>query len=247
MELKQYMKIIQKKLWLIAAIVLIACLGTAVKSFYFTTPIYEANAKLIVNQTVQNNELTVGAVQTNVMLINSYKEIIQSAAIMDKVIEQHPEFELTREQLASNITVSSANNSQVMNLSYTDASYEKAANIVNAVSNVFKEQIPTIMKIDNVTILNEANVNDTANPINISPIMNILIGFVVALMMALGLVFLLDYLDDTIKSEAELEEALGIPMLALVTKMNKEDLTPKHKETVSQKKVGESKYATINQ
>ncbi|WP_233354717.1 Wzz/FepE/Etk N-terminal domain-containing protein [Paenibacillus sp. JZ16] len=50
MELKQYFRIVQRKWWLIAVIVVIAMVATAVKSFYFTTPIYAANAKLIVNQ-----------------------------------------------------------------------------------------------------------------------------------------------------------------------------------------------------
>jgi len=251
MELKQYFGIVLKKWWLILAIVVIAIAATGVKSFYFTTPIYSANAKLIVNQSAMAGEgatLNTGTIQTSIFLINSYKEIIRSSTIMNKVVEQFPELGVTSNQLSSMISVSSANNSQVMNLVYQDTSYAKAAAIVNAVSTVFKEQIPNIMNVDNITILSEADTTASPGPINFNPIMNILISLVVSLMLAIGLVFLLDYLDDTLKTEAEIVGILDVSVLAVVGKINKGDLkTSRRKVALQNQKVGESKYASINQ
>lgn len=243
MELKQYLKIIRKKLWLITAIVIVICMGTFIKSFYFTTPIYQANAKLIVNQTIMNDGLSVlnpGSIQTNIMLINSYKEIIKSTAILKKVIEKYPELTVT----PARISVTSANNSQIMDLTYSDESYENAAKSVNAISNVFKEQIPLIMKVDNVTILNEA-VESAINVQKEFPLMDLIISFVISLMLGLGVIFLLDYLDNTYKSETELEEDLGLPVLASVTKIKKVDR--KKRKSSETHKVGEGTYASINQ
>ncbi|XEC95502.1 YveK family protein [Paenibacillus tarimensis] len=251
MELKQYFNIVLRKWWLIASIVIIACLGAGIKSIYFTTPIYQANAKIIVNQPLQvDGTATVNqsAIQTNLLLINSYKEIIRSAAIMNKVAEQYPELDTTPAQLAANISVSSANQSQVMNLTFLDNSYEGAAKAVNAIASVFKEQIPSIMKIDNVTILNEAIVDARANPVNINPAMNIVISFVVSLMLALGLVFLLDYLDNTFRKADDVESELGLPVLAVVLKISKTDRKPGKSSTHSKNKgIGEGKYATLSQ
>ena len=250
MELKQYFRVLQKKWWLIATIVIIAITAAGVKSYFFTTPIYAANAKLIVNQASGNGDSSLNAstIQTSIYLINSYKEIIQSSAIMNKVVEQYPNLGETAWQLSANISVTSANNSQVMNLIYQDTSYVKAAEIVNAISEVFKEQIPHIMNVDNITILSEADMAAKPAPINFNPIMNLLISFVVSLMLAIGLVFLLDYLDDTMKSEADITEILEVPVLAVVGKMSKGDLNNSERMKASQKsKVGESQYATINQ
>lgn len=251
MELKEYAKIITKKWWLILGIVIIVVAITGIKNYLFTTPIYSANAKLIVNQSSSegtNAAPSVGTVQTSIYLINSYKEIIKSAAIMNKVVEQFPDLGASAVKISSGISVTSANNSQVMNLTYQDQSYEKAANIVNAVSKVFQEQIPLIMKIDNITILTEADTTANPYPINLNPIMNIFISLIVSLILSIGLVLLLEYLDDTLKTESELMEILDIPVLAVVGKISKEDLKAARKKSLSQKQqVGDSQYATINQ
>lgn len=249
MELKEYMNIIRKRLWLIAAIVIVACLGAGVKTF-MTTPLYNAEAKLIVNQTYDRQGtamLDYSLIQTNVMVISSYTEVIKSSAIMDKVVAAYPDLGLTSQQLASMISVSSANDSQVMNLSVQDTSYEQAAKTVNAVAKIFERQIPSIMNVDNVTILSEAPLEANAAPININPVMSILISFVVGLMLAVGLVFLLEYLDDTYKSEAELERELGLPVLAVIARIKKDDVKSSQPAITTQQQVGESSYATFNQ
>lgn len=250
MELKQYFGIVLKKWWLIVIIVIVAMAATGVKSYLLTTPVYAANAKLIVNQSSGEGAGTLNAstIQTSIFLINSYKEIIKSSAIMNKVVEKYPDLGENAGPLAAKISVTSANNSQVMNLVYQDTSYVKAATVVNAVSEVFKEQIPHIMNVDNITILSEADTSASPAPININPIMNILISFVVSLMLAIGLVFLLDYLDDTLKTEREIAEVLDVPVLAVVGKYAKGEMKKSWRIKSAQKsKVGENQYATINQ
>lgn len=249
MELKEYINIIRKRLWLIAVIVIVVCLGAGIKT-YTTAPIYNAVAKLIVNQTYdrQGTEMMdYSLIQTNIKVISSYSEVIRSSAILDKVVAAYPDLELTSQQLASMITVSSANDSQVMNIIVQSDSYEKAAKTVNAVARIFESQIPSIMKVDNVTILDQAPLEASVAPININPVMNILISFVIGLMLSIGLVFLLEYLDDTFKSETELERELGLPVIAVITKIRKDDVKSYSSLTTSQQQVGESSYATLNQ
>jgi Capsular polysaccharide biosynthesis protein len=250
-ELKQYLQIIMKKWWLIVAIVIIAVAATGMKSYFFTTPIYQAKATLIVNQSPQQagvEALNLGLLQSNVMLINSYKKIIESAFIMEKVVEQNPSLGISADQLSQRVKVTSASESQVMEILYTDSSYKQAAQIVNAISEIFKDQIPRIMQIDNVTILDKAGESDLPDPVNNSPLLNMLISFIVSCMLAVGIIFLLDYLDDTIKSETEMLQTLETPVLAMIDKISKHDLKIKKKPTVKMnKELGEGTYATLNQ
>lgn len=248
-ELKGYFRLLQKKLWLIVAIALIAGVGAGVKSIFFTQPIYEASSKLIVNQTsnVQGQAMMdFSMIQTNIKLINSYREIIKSSAIMDKVATTYPDLGLTSAQLMNSTSVSTASESQVMSITVQGTSYEKAAKTVNAISNVFQSQIPLIMKIDNVAILSEAKVDSNASPINMKTTLSIIVSLFAGLVLAIALVFLMDYLDDTFKSEAELEKELGLPVLTVISKMKKDDLK-NTKNYVSQQKVGDGKYVAANQ
>ena len=246
MELKEYMQILRKRIWIIVAFVAVACIGAGVKNYFFTVPIYEANAKLIVNQAYNAEgvpSLDIGSIQTNIKVINSYMEIIKSSAILDKVAATYPDLGMKGNQLAQNISVTTANESQVMSLTATGSSSEKAP---NAVAKVFESQIPVIMKVDNVTILSEAKPTESSRPINVNPTVNILISFLVGLLLAVGFVFLLEYLDDTLKTEDELEKELGIPALAVISKIKKEEVRSS-KQTTSQKQVGDGQYATVNQ
>lgn len=58
-----------------------------------------------------------------------------------------------------------------------------------------------------------------ANPQPIRPrvLNNTLLAGVVGLLLALGLIFLIEYLDDTLKSAAELDQAAGLPALGVVS------------------------------
>lgn len=248
MELKQYWLIIRKRLWLIALCVLLATAVTGVYSYLFIKPVYQASTKLIVNQTKDNNPLTsldFNTVNMNLKLIDTYKEIIRTPAVMDKVVAQYPNLSITSDQLIGKVKVSSVNNTQVMTLAVQDLSYNRAVEIVNAISQVFKQEIPNIMKVDNVSILNEALPKENPAPVAPNPLLNVIISLIVSLMAAVGIVFLLDYLDDTLKTEQDIQDVLGLTTLTVIAKMKKEDKAPGNTATI-ERKIGETTYVAVN-
>ena len=248
MELKRFYHILRKRMVLISLIVIAACVLTGIKSFLYTEDVYRANAKLIVSQSFDiegTQVMNVSLIQSNIMLINSYIEIIHSSAILNKVVEKYPDLQATPGEINSKISVSNANDSQVMNLTVVDSSYRRAAEIANAVAVVFKENIPAIMHVDNVTILSEADTAANASPVNSNPVLMVIISFIVSLMLAVGLVFLLDYLDDTVKTEADVVQTLGLPMLSYISKINKSEMKIRSSRGIKQK-AGET-YAAAKQ
>ncbi|MDT9724517.1 lipopolysaccharide biosynthesis protein [Xylanibacillus composti] len=254
MEFKKLFRILSKRIWLIALIVIVGCAISAVYSFFYVTPVYQASAKILVNKTdngfVQAQPLNASEITANIMLVNTYKEIIKSRAIMDEVVAQYPQLNLTTDQLIRKVSVSSLNETQVMTISVTDFSHERAVLAVNAVSQVFQEQIPFLMRVDNVKILNEANVRDNPVPINSGPFVNMLISFIASLFLAVCLSLLLDYWDDTIKSEHDVTIVLGVPTYGVIQKIKPKDLNPssKNKKMMEKKeRVEENRYASVNQ
>ncbi|MEK0313675.1 YveK family protein [Cohnella sp. 56] len=226
LDLKDYFRIIRKRLWWIVGVVLIVTVAAGLYSTYVKDPIYQASTKIIVNQSASqvaaNQQLNSDMVNTNIKMIETYKEIIKTPAILDKVVEQYPNLGLTSEQLAGKIKVSSVNNTQVMTVGVTDLSYRKAAETANAVSEIFRQEIPGIFKVENVSILNHAKIDPADQPGPISPNipLNIAIAFIVSLMLSVGVAFLLEYMDDSIKTEADVERYLELPVLASISKVN---------------------------
>ena len=249
LELKDYLKILQKRVWMIIAIVVLATVTTGIISYFFMQPVYEASTKLIVNKSndqVGVSQVDINSVNLNIRLIDTYKEIIKTPRIMDKVVADYPQLNISAEQLVNTVKVSSVNNTQVMTLIVQDPSYERAASIVNAVSIVFQSEIPKIMKVDNISLLNEAKDIELPVPVKPNKKLNVAISFVVSLMIALGISFLLEYLNDQLTTEEEVEQYLGLPTLTMITKMKPEDFQHHSKQT-NEQRVGEQSHVKLNQ
>ncbi|OME82150.1 lipopolysaccharide biosynthesis protein [Paenibacillus sp. FSL A5-0031] len=249
LDLRQYMAIIKKRLALILVFVFLCTAAAAVISMFFKDPVYEASTKIIVNQTttqMATGQLDLNQINSNIKMIDTYKEIIKTPAILDKVAEQYPQLGLTATELSRKIQVSSVNNTQVMTLVVQDVDYKQAAQVVNAVSNVFREEIQHIFKVENVSILNEAVVDAKPSPVSPNVPLNVAIAFIVSLMIAVGITFLLEYMDDTIKTEADVLQFLGQPTLAMISRMNTEDANSSQTSKTTQTyKAGELEGVSI--
>ncbi|MFC5703561.1 YveK family protein [Cohnella faecalis] len=227
LELKDYFRIVRKRLLLIVTIVIAACIVSGLYSYLVLDPVYQASTKLIVNKSNENavvGQLDINTVNLNIRLIDTYKEIIKTPAVMDKVVAEHPEFGLTSEQLTSRVKVSSVNNTQVMTVSIQDLSYEKATELVNAISKVFIQELPTLMQVDNVSLLAAANPAKQPSPVAPKPVLNIAIAFIVSIMIGIGISLLLEYLDDTLRTERDVEQYLGVPTIAMIPRLKDEDI-----------------------
>jgi capsular polysaccharide biosynthesis protein len=246
-NLKDYFLMIKKRLKFIILFVLACTMLTAVYSNLNYQPIYQASTKLIVNKTGEKDQMgreqiDFGAIGINLVLINTYKEIIKTPAIMDKVVQRYPDLNLSSEQLSAITNVSDLRQTQVMTIAAQHYSYEKAVRIVNAVSDVFQTEIPKIMKIDNVTILNRAKLQDNPIPVNTRSNQFIILSFIASFVVAIGIILLLEAMDDTLKTDEDIRRLLETSTLAVVPKLREAELRP-DKRTNSENKAGEATYA----
>ncbi|MCR8660651.1 YveK family protein [Paenibacillus endoradicis] len=252
LELRDYVEIIKKRLWLIGSIVAILAVATAVVSYFFIKPEYESTTKLIVNN---NNEVSSGldlnSVNLDLRLIDTYKQIIKTTAITDEVALRNPSLQLTGEQIIELITVSSVNNTQVLTISARHHDYATTVKLVNEVAAVFVQQIPTIMTVNNVSILNEAKFNNNPSPVQPNPMLNIAISIVIGLMLGVGISLLLEYLDDTIKDPQDVAQYLDLPVLISIPRLTSDDFKVGAARTASRAtrstRVEANKNVTINE
>jgi capsular polysaccharide biosynthesis protein len=107
-----------------------------------------------------------------------------------------------------------------VNLSVQDPDEKIAAKIANKTAEVFKTEIVKIMSVDNVSILAKAAASDNPSPIKPRPIVNIAIALVFGLMAGVGIAFFLEYLDNTVKTEQEIEKLIGAPILGVIATMD---------------------------
>lgn len=216
-SIKNILKTLQKRWILILALTLIAGLTSATVSYYVLKPVYQASTQILVNQKKSDNSTTLDAtqIQTNLQLINTYSVIIKSPVILSKVIEDL-NLKQSVGELNQKVTVNSQENSQVFSVSVQDTDAANATEMVNEVAKTFKKEIPQIMNVDNITILTKAVAAENPTPIKPNPFLNIAISSLVGLMVGIGLAFLLEYIDNTIKREEDIEKLLGVPALGSI-------------------------------
>ncbi|WP_174734316.1 YveK family protein [Mesobacillus harenae] len=244
-SLKELLQTLRKRMVLIVAIALTAVIVSGAVSFYFLTPIYQASTQILVNQSKDEQAIyNPSEVQTNLQLINTYNVIIKSQRILDIVIEDL-ELDITSGALNSKVTVASEQNSQVVNISVQDESPAQAATIANTIANVFQEEIVEIMNVDNVSILAKATVAEGQSPIKPQPLLNIAIALVVGLMAGVGLAFLLEYFDNTVKNQQDIEKVLGLPVLGVISVIDTSQIEDIKSRRAARKARGKGESADV--
>lgn len=220
-SLQEIFETIKKRLWMIILITVAAIAVSGVVSYFVLTPVYEASAQILVNQKQSNDQqdYNQGQVRANQDLVNTYSVIVKSPTILDKVINKL-NLDQTTKQLSEKLTVNSEEDSQVFNVAIDNEDPAKATTIVNTIAEVFQKQVPKIMDVDNASILSKADLGSDPAPVKPRPTLNMAIAFVVGLMVSIGIAFLLEYLDNTVKTEEDIEKQLGLPVLGAVTEMN---------------------------
>ncbi|QNK55281.1 YveK family protein [Paenibacillus sp. PAMC21692] len=250
MELKQYGLILKKRLVMILLLVTVSCLGIGLYSGYFLQPQYQASAKLIVNQYKDSGSLLpsidVGAINSTIGLIKTYKEIIKTPRMMKKVVQQYPELGVTHSELIGRVSVSSVNETQVMSITVKGSSYQEAANMANAIAIVFQQSVPELMKVDNVSILDQANPLENRGAVSPNIKLNVTVAFLLALMLGVGIAFLLEYLDDTVKSEEDIDMLLQVPVLSAIPTFREKDSKERGDKPETALKAGRGNNATLD-
>jgi capsular polysaccharide biosynthesis protein len=223
-SLQELFKTLKKRMGLIALITIIAITISGVVSFWILTPIYQTSTQILVTQTKQEqSQFNTQDIQANLQLINTYNQIIKSPAIL-AIVKEELDLERSVSALNNQVTVDSAQNSQVVNISVQDENPKMAVDLANKIATVFQSEIKILMNVDNVNILTPAELGPNPSPVKPDPMLNMAIAAVIGLMLGVGIAFLLEYLDTTMKTEQDIEDHLELPILGLISPIPDEDI-----------------------
>ena len=213
-NLKELFRYILAKFYIVLAILLAVVAGGEFYSVYMKTPMYNSTTKLVLtSDTSSNTSVTTSDVTLNTNLVKTYSEIITSRDVLSQVAD-NLKLGLTVDQLASKITVSSVSNTQLITVTVSDASNEQAQKIANEVAKVFKAEIVTLYKIDNVQIVEKAQL--ASSPYNVNYAKQTLQYLLAGMVLGVGAVLVMFYLDNTIKNSQVVEDKFGLVVLGVV-------------------------------
>lgn len=224
MLLTEIFDIFKKSKWLIALTVLIGGGAAYYVSQSIVEPTYEASTQILIvpKQEAGTNVVDSAQISSSLSLINTYRVIMRSPAILNEVQERVPE---APADISEILLVESEEDSQVINIvvEYSDAAV--AAEIANVITNVFATEIPELMNIDNVRILSEAQVPE--GPVSPNVVINTALGIIAGLVIGGALALVRFTFDKRVHNETEAMQLLSLPVIGSVPVIEKRDMKPK--------------------
>ena len=151
---------------------------------------------------------------------NTLEVILRDPAVLNQVVEELG-LNTSSDDLNNQITFTN-DGGKIVKIMATDTNPELAAAITNSTASIFTKQVGNILGIYDTKILSEAQPSNTPfiESGSTSIVKSLVIGIGVGLVLSIGIVLFLDSLDDTVQSERELEQLLGLPAIGSVSKMN---------------------------
>lgn len=205
-------------------LLLILILGTvlgaatfAINSFVLQ-PEYQAQSTLIVGkpqgyQDTTGQGLTINDVNLNQKLVGTYAEIMKSETVMSQVNDNLGLSTSVRE-LSQKIRVSTVNNTEIISLSVVDTVPERAMDIANETTIIFMDEVQSIMKVDNVQILDGAKMPD--QPIRPRVLINTAIGIILGLALGFFIAIVRELINTKVKSPEDYKNSFGIPVIGVI-------------------------------
>ena len=210
-----------KKRWiLIVSITLVATLISGILSFFVIKPTYEASTKVFVGKEESSLEgYNTNDIQMYQKLLQTYAETIKTNEVIQAAIN-NTNADLSVKDVKDSLTVTPIADTQILQIKYKNNDPEVAKSILENITNEFvilsKELVPN----GNVRVIEAVQLPE--DPVAPNKKMNIAIAFLLGLMVSVGLVFLLEYIDNTFKSKENLEKELGIPVIGLIPSFEEE-------------------------
>lgn len=210
-DFEEIFYLFKKKFWIIIVVTAITT-SLAVLKVSKLQPSYSATAKIFMGngndmlQVYSESELSYYS-----QFITIFSEISKIDGFLDDTLKEH-KIDKTSLEVASALSFSASANTPIVNIYYSSYTDDQMAETLDAVCEVLLDKVKEIMPTTNPTILSEAKVttiypNKTKLPI---------IAFAAGIILSIGLILVLDYLDTRIISTKELEKIVPVPVLGSI-------------------------------
>lgn len=215
-ELFTYFK--SKLVWIIVVIVAVIGIGNTY-TILTRVPMYKSDTTIVLVNENKSESYNTTELQLNKNLVGTYSEIIRSRKVLEAVIKNLG-LSYDYVELKSNVSVASVDNTEIIRVTVSDSNPSTAAKITNEIADVFTTEIQKIYKLNNVSVVDKAN--NSAKPYNINYFKDNAIYIAIGLVISCGIIFIKFYFDTTIKTSEEIENKLGLTVLGIVPKVEKE-------------------------
>ncbi|MGE5613696.1 MAG: YveK family protein [Bacillota bacterium] len=220
MDARQIIRLFLRRWWVFVLFAVIIGSITYYLNYYVMVPVYEATATVLVNDKTQHSAeygIAYDQVVVNQLLIADYTELIYSRTIGQAVIDDLKLEGMEPEDITRMISVNTKNQTRVMELTATSTDPEFAMRVANSLANVFAAKTEELMNVPHVNLIDPAELPEY--PTKPRKAINTMISIFMSIMLAAGVVLAVEYFDNTIKTAEDVENRLGLTVLATIPEL----------------------------
>ena len=228
LELREIFQIIRKRWKLLFFVPLLAVLIGGLYTNYFVEPTYKSSTTLMVLHSGEPRDpeglgpqfRSSADIRLSRDLVKTYGEIVKSRRVAERaILAADPSIGMTHQELMRKIEVGLVSDTELIHITVSDTDPVMSAFWANTVTEAFIAEVVNIMHIENVNVLDDAI--PALGPVSPRPMLNLAIAFILGAMVSTGLAFLLEYLDNTIKTPQDVINELELPVLGAVRDYSK--------------------------
>ncbi|MBU5436773.1 lipopolysaccharide chain length-determining protein [Tissierella sp. MSJ-40] len=215
-SLREYFFILRKRLGLILILTIVAVATSGIVSYFVLEPEYQTFTTLMVGKPKDyqsESKLEYNELLLNQKLVSTYGELVKSRVVVDQVIK-NLNLDMSFKIFTEKVNVNLVKDTEIIKIQVMDTDPKLAAEIANETAEVFMDSVKTIMKVENVQVIDKAQPPE--NPVKPRPKLNMAIAGILGIMAGVFLAFLLEYMDNTLKTPEDIEKHLGLPVLGAI-------------------------------
>ena len=217
MEIRDYLRVLRKRAWLVIVAILL-CPTAALVSSLATAPVYQGTAKLFVAAKTEPGSGIATAYEGTLLsqqLVKSFSRVLESRVVAEAALRLDPQ-SLSPRQLQAKIHAEPVTDTLLIDLSVEDTDPSRARRLTNGVARAFIAAVPRLQSGSAVRVSLVEPALTPTEPIRPRTRLNVALGLLLGLIIGVGLAFLRETLDRSIKTPEELEAATGAPVVGTV-------------------------------
>ena len=220
LDLSKVIELFKKSKLLIIGTTLAFAIITAIIVFFVIKPTYEATSSVVVktnsdSKDVRANDELQAAINSQ-KLVKTYAQIGTSRTVLQEVID-NLKLDMNTKELQGKIELTPTVDTQMLNISVKDSSPYVAYKIANEFDKVFLDECKNKYNIGQLEILDKPILPE--KPIKPNKKLDVALGFIIGLMLSVGIVFLKEYMNKTLQSEEDIERYLDLPVIGVIPKI----------------------------
>ena len=195
---------LKKKILLVLMVALVGgCIAAAYTQFLMT-PIYSSTSSILV-LSKETTLTSLADLQLGASLTSDYTVLITSTPVMEQVISDL-DLDMTAEQLKGSVSINNPTDTRILEITVNNTDSKMAKKIVDEIANKMEVIPPKIIEVGKIaTVRTSPSVKKNAA-----------LGFLLGFLACAAIVVVYAVMDDTIKTEEDIEKYLGVSVLAKV-------------------------------